>query len=135
MQHKLLEILRCPVTRSKLTIQIIKETTSTFGELMISTIEEGILFAGKDWFFPVIKGIPRLCVEAFLDYSDFLKINMNDYTSRKENILSQYGDILHYVLKKNKRTKESFTREWSVYNYEKDKTWDAGDDAMLNRFL
>ena len=29
-------------------------------------INEGILFADKDWFYPVIDGVPRLLVESFL---------------------------------------------------------------------
>lgn len=135
MQYLLLEILRCPVTRSKLTLRVIKETSPMLEDNQLNTIEEGILFAGKDWFYPVVKGIPRLCVESFLDYADFLSVNMPDYDSRKENLLLTYGDLLDTVQKKNKRTKESFAKEWGVYNYEKDKTWNAGDEAMVDRFL
>lgn len=135
MQYKLLETLRCPITRTRLTVKIIKETTRVFDGKNVTIIDEGILFAESDWFFPIIKGIPRLCVEAFLDYEDFLKANLDDYTNRKENLQLLYGDLLKYVLKKNKRTKESFTKEWGIYNYEIDKTWDADNDGMLARFL
>ncbi|MEO5891445.1 MAG: methyltransferase domain-containing protein [Ferruginibacter sp.] len=135
MQQKLLEILRCPVTRSKLKLQVIKDVPRQFGDTMITTVEEGILFADEHWFYPIVKGIPRLCAESFLDHVDFLKTNMKDYEGRKTNLQSRYSDVLQYVLKKNKRTKDSFNKEWSVYNYEKDKTWNAGDEEMLNRFL
>ncbi|MEP7141225.1 MAG: class I SAM-dependent methyltransferase [Ferruginibacter sp.] len=135
MHHDLMKVLRCPVTKSKLTIHILKETNGSFNDQIIPVIEEGILFAEQDWFYPLIKGIPRLCVESFLDHGDFLKNHLPDYTARKEKLLLQYGDLLHFVLKKNKRTKKSFTLEWGLYDYEKDKTWDAGDEAMLDRFL
>jgi 2-polyprenyl-3-methyl-5-hydroxy-6-metoxy-1,4-benzoquinol methylase/uncharacterized protein YbaR (Trm112 family) len=135
MQYKLLEILRCPVTRSKLTVRIIKESSRSFDDGDIISIDEGILFAGQDWFYPVINGIPRLSVEAFLDYHEFLKNNLNDYNNLKENILLKHGELIQYVVKKNKHTKASFSKEWLMYNYEKDKTWNAGDDLILSRFL
>jgi len=135
MQHKLLEILRCPVTRSKLTIKIIKEKKRLFGKDTFTVVEEGVLFADAGWFYPIVKGIPRLCVESFLDHEPFLKENLEDYASRRENILLEQGDLLKYVVKKNKRTKQSFTKEWGVYNYKTDKTWDADDEGMIGRFL
>ena len=135
MQHKLLEILRCPVTRSKLTIKIIKETNRVFEDANFAVIEEGILFADNIFFYPIIKGIPRLCVESFIDHEVFLKKNMADYGIRKEAVFLQQQSLLKYVLKKNKRTKQSFTKEWSVYNYDTDKTWDADDESMIGRFL
>ncbi|MEJ7589124.1 MAG: hypothetical protein WKI04_16325, partial [Ferruginibacter sp.] len=86
-------------------------------------------------FFPVIKGIPLLCVETFLDYGKFLTIHLPDYSGRKDALLSKFGGLLRQVVNKNRRTRESFTREWRMYKHEKDKTWDAGDAAMLDRFL
>jgi SAM-dependent methyltransferase len=38
------------------------------------------------------------------------------------------------VVTKNSRTKESFTLEWQIFNYEKDRTWDADAQGMLSRF-
>ena len=135
MQEELIEILRCPVTRSRLEIKIISKAQKIFGDKTVEIIDEAILFSREDWFYPVIKGVPRLNVEAFIDYEDFLKNNINDYPQRKQLLLKKYSELIKYVLKKNKRTKESFSKEWSVYDYEKDKTWDADNDAMLKRFL
>jgi len=135
MQEELIEILRCPVTRSRLEIKIISKAKKIFGDKTVEVIDEAILFSQEDWFYPVIKGVPRLNVEAFIDYEDFLKNNVNDYPQRKRLLLKKYSELIKYVLKKNKRTKESFSKEWSVYDYEKDKTWDADNDAMLKRFL
>lgn len=135
MQEVLLPLLRCPVTREQLTLSIIKKTDKKFRNETVPVIEEGVLYAADDWFYPIIKGIPRLTVEAFLDHSDFLQLVEPGYSKRKESLLKKYGAVIRYAVKKNKRTKESFTKEWSVYNYDEDKTWDADDTGMVERFL
>ncbi len=135
MQESLLPLLRCPVTRTALTVKVIKRADKIFNGVSVSIIEEAVLYAGEDWFYPVIKGIPRLNVEAFLDHADFLKHAEPTYLSLKESLINKYGDVINYAFKKNKRTKESFAKEWSVYSYDKDKTWNADDDAMITRFL
>jgi len=135
MQESLLPILRCPVTRTALTVKVIKRATKILNGQLVSIIEEAVLYAGADWFYPVIKGIPRLQVEAFLDHAPFLKASETDYENRKKDLFEKYGALIKYTVKKNKRTKASFTKEWSVYDHHKDKTWGAGDDAMLARFL
>ncbi|TMI75087.1 MAG: methyltransferase domain-containing protein [Bacteroidetes bacterium] len=129
MQPSLLEILRCPVTRSPLELQ----TISCFPGS--SEISDGILFATEDWFYPVIRGIPRLTVEAFLDYSDFLQNHLADYSSRKELLSCKYKRLTRYVVRKNKRTKRSFSQEWKIFDYDKDKTWDKDRPALIKQFL
>ncbi len=47
----------------------------------------------------------------------------------------KFGALIKYAVRKNKRTKASFAKEWSVYNYDKDNTWDADDEGMVERFL
>jgi SAM-dependent methyltransferase/uncharacterized protein YbaR (Trm112 family) len=135
MQESLVELLRCPVTRSKLTISILKKVKKEFDGQLIDMIEEAILYADGDCFYPVIKGVPRLTVEAIVDFEDFLNAAMNDYQERKMNVFFKYGDLIAFAQKKNKRTKKSFTQEWSIFNYEEDKTWDADGEAMIDRFL
>ena len=135
MQESLLPLLRCPVTGTSLTVKVIKRAEKRFNGVNQSIIEEAVLYADTDWFYPVIKGIPRLNVEAFLDYDEFLTFAELEYLTLKENLINKYGEIINYAFKKNKRTKQSFTKEWRVYNYDKDKTWNAGDEAMVLRFL
>jgi SAM-dependent methyltransferase/uncharacterized protein YbaR (Trm112 family) len=135
MQESLVELLRCPVTRSKLTISILKKVKKEFDGQLIDVIEEAILYADEDCFYPVIKGVPRLTVEAIVDFEGFLNAAMNDYEERKMNVFLKYGDLIAFAQKKNKRTKKSFTQEWSIFNYEEDKTWDADEEEMIDRFL
>lgn len=135
MQESLLPLLRCPVTKSTLSLKIIKQVEDLYESGTADVIEEGVLYATEDWFYPVLKGIPRLNVESFLDYEDFLKNVVEDYEQLKQNILIKYGSLVKHVVKKNKRTKDSFAKEWAVYNYDTDKTWNADDTGMMNRFL
>lgn len=135
MLQSLLPLLKCPVTRTDLTVKVIKSTDKIFNGNTVSIIEEALLFAEADWVYPVISGIPRLNVEAFLDYEIFLKQHDDAYFLRKANLIHKYANLIKYVTKKNRRTKESFTKEWGIYNYESDKTWDADNEAMVVRFL
>jgi SAM-dependent methyltransferase/uncharacterized protein YbaR (Trm112 family) len=134
MQLELLETLRCPVTKTKLTLKIIKEEIRKFDTVNIPVITEGILFAEKDWFYPIIKSIPRLCIESFIDYKDFFADKMSDYHEKANLLKENYGSFLEIIIKKNKQTKESFAKEWEVFDYKTDKTWNADDTQMLQRF-
>ena len=135
MQESLIELLRCPVTKSELTITILKKTKKILDGNEVEVIEEGILFASENWFYPIIKCIPRLNVEALIDHADFLQAVLPDYEERKKKIMSGSSELLKLVQKKNKRTKEGFAQEWKLYNYSEDKTWDANREEMLDRFL
>jgi SAM-dependent methyltransferase/uncharacterized protein YbaR (Trm112 family) len=129
MEDNLLNILRCPVTRSSLELQISRLVPGT------NTIEEGILFAQEHWFYPIIGGIPRMGIESFIDYKDFLASHLPDYNERAQLLKTKYAGLIKYVTKKNKRTKKSFSFEWNVYQYGNDRTWDENKAGMLQRFL
>lgn len=135
MQESLLPLLRCPVTRTELTLKVIKQAERVFNSCKLTVVEEGILYAAEDWFYPIIKGVPRLTVEAFLDHESFLISALPGYATSKEKLLEKYAALIRYAVKKNKRTKESFTKEWSFYSYDKDNTWDANDEGITERFL
>jgi len=135
MLESQLSLLRCPVTRSTLRLQVIKKSVRSFRGEELPFIEEGILFAAGDWFYPIIGGIPRLLVEAFIDYADFCKKHLPDYDKRSAQLHQQYNRLIRYATRKNRRTKQSFSLEWSFFDYEHTKTWDAPKDAMLARFL
>lgn len=134
MDYNIVNMLRCPISKGIFSLQIIKESDRKFNGKDTRVIEEGILIAG-DWMYPIIKGIPRLCVESFLDYELFLRNNLSDYESRKKKLYELHGDLIRKTIKKNKRTKESFSAEWNHYDIEKDNTWDAGGADLVNRFL
>ena len=134
MQEPIVELLRCPVTRNRLSLDIIKTTKKILDNQEVEVIEEAVLYTDT-WFYPVIKGIPRLHVEALIDYADFLKMVVPDYVKRWELLFSTNAVFFELQQRKNKRTRKSFTREWALYDYEKDKTWNADTTGILNRFM
>ena len=117
------------MTRSSLKLQSF--SSSPAGDEIL----EGILFAADDWFYPIIKGIPRLTIEAFIDYSDFFEKHLPEYLSCKKALTGKYNRLINYVIKKNKRTKKSFSLEWKLFNYDQDKTWDKDPPGMMKQFL
>lgn len=135
MLPDLLQFLVCPVTRSALHPDIFSYSRKLYNKTEKEILWEGVLYAGNDWLYPIVDGIPRLQVEAFLDYENFLKEKLPDYEKRKNNLLASYGEFINHVVKKNKRTKESFELEWSLFDYSKDKTWELKGDDLLSRFL
>ena len=135
MDLSLLHLLRCPVTRSGLQIQVISKSRKQFQGKEREIIHEGILFAERDWFYPVINGVPRLIVEAFEDYADFFETHLHDYKIRINTLKQNYTELISYVVNKNRRTKESFSQEWNVFDHRSDKTWNEDREGMLKRFL
>ena len=135
MLEKYLSFLVCPVTRSALRLHKISVKTKVFSSGEKEIINEGILFADKDWFYPVIDGVPRLLIESFLDHEDFLKVNLSDHENRKQYLLKNYSEIIQQAVRKNNRTKKSFEMEWGLFNYEEDKTWELQGEDLLERFL
>ena len=135
MLEKYASFLVCPVTRSNLRLQKISVKTKTFSSGEKEIVNEGILFADNDWFYPIIDGVPRLLIESFIDYERSLNKNLPDYKQRKEHLLKNYPDLISQVIKKNKKTKQSFEMEWGMFNYEQDKTWELKGEDLLDRFL
>jgi 2-polyprenyl-3-methyl-5-hydroxy-6-metoxy-1,4-benzoquinol methylase/uncharacterized protein YbaR (Trm112 family) len=135
MHDFLVDVLRCPVTRSKLRLEKITTVKKQYDNNEIEVIDEGILFADEHWFYPIVKGIPRLNVEAIFDYAEFLQKYVSDYQVRVTKLNATYLPFIKTVQKRTKKTKESFSKEWSIYDYETDKTWGADSAEMLNTFL
>ncbi len=134
MKEELLSYLRCPVTLQPLSLRVFSKCIKKFDGIDVEIIDEGVLI-GDVFCYPIIKGIPRLLVEAFVDYEDFLKKNLDDFAERKQQILNKHNTIVASVIKKNSHTKKSFANEWNLFNYETDTTWNADKTEMLARFL
>ncbi|HOY32800.1 MAG TPA: methyltransferase domain-containing protein [Bacteroidales bacterium] len=129
MEHSLLQILRCPLTKKELRLQVLSEFERKYGNRTIREIKDGVLFSDAGLIFPVIDGIPRMLIEAFEDYAAWFEQNYPDYETAKKDILQKYPGLIAHCLRKNRRTKKSFALEWSLLNYKKqDKIWH--DDAQ-----
>ena len=135
MIESLLSVLRCPVTRSPLSLQKIKISKRKFEGIDVEIIEEGILFGEEGWFYPLFKGIPRMNIEAIYEYKAFFENHLPDYNKRINYLHERFLPFIEMVKKRTRRTRESFSKEWSFYNYESDKTWGSDEEEMLKIFL
>ncbi len=135
MIKSLVEMLRCPVTRSRLSLIVLNEKQKKLDGVDTLVVNTGILLAEEDFFYPVINGIPRLIPDAVLYYDAFFNIHLPDFEHKKNKLFEKFGELIRIVNKKNKRTLLSFSKQWSFFNYDQDKTWNADKPEMLARFL
>src|SRR6266540_3868162 len=135
MKERDIHILRCPATRTSMQLKIISLTKKIYDNCEEDIINEGILFSEGGWIYPVIGGIPRLLIEAFEDYRSFFYKYLPDYKERKSLLQNKYKGLVRYAINKNRRTKKSFSQEWKLYDFEKDKTWNEDAPGMLQRFF
>ena len=126
MQEAFISLLSCPFQQGSLRLQVIRKTEE---------IVEGLLWTEAGIFYPIIESIPRLIPEAIFDYQEFLREHIPDFDQRLRNLPASYLEWARRCERKNSRTKKSFSMEWSIFDYEKDKTWDADSQSMLQRFL
>ena len=135
MNYKLLEFLKCPVTKKKLEFKLISEFDKIYIQQSVREIKDGLLFSESGFIFPIIDGIPRMLVEAIYDYAEWLREHLNNYEIVVSTIEQKHPGLLDYCIKKNHRTKKSFQFEWSLLNYsEKDKIWHKNINELSSVF-
>lgn len=135
MQQQMLHFLRCPISHLPFKLEVIAYGTKRYNGKLESFVKEGILYTPTDWCYPVINGVPRITVEAFTDFETFMQQHVPNFEVRKKKLLSTHGELIDFVRNKNKRTKSSFSLEWSLFNYKSDKVWEADSSHLLERFL
>lgn len=135
MQHKLLEILRCPVCKSDFRLDVIESKDRDYSGGVVQEIQTGILHAENGFLYPIIDGVPRLLVEAFWDYASFFEKHYPNYDTRCKQLLETHSTVIRQAMKKNRRIKQSFSLEWSLYDYEADTTWHLDNEGILEQFL
>lgn len=135
MQDKLLSLLRCPLSREVLDCTVIARQMRHYSDgSSENEVWTGVLRSPLGFIFPIKDGIPRLLVEAFVDYADFLKPLVPDYDAISKKLYADYPDIIRYARRKNQRTKDSFAFEWSILDYDTDKVWHH-NRAEMTRFF
>jgi ubiquinone/menaquinone biosynthesis C-methylase UbiE/uncharacterized protein YbaR (Trm112 family) len=136
MNYELLNLLKCPLTKSNLKFELISEFKKLYDAGEVNEIYEGLLFSEAGFVFPIIKGIPRMLIESIYDYSDFLKKYLEDYNYIKNKLEKNYPGLLNYCFQKNKRTKKSFEFEWSFLKAEKrDQIWHDDQSKLSTIFI
>jgi 2-polyprenyl-3-methyl-5-hydroxy-6-metoxy-1,4-benzoquinol methylase/uncharacterized protein YbaR (Trm112 family) len=135
MKETLVDILRCPLTKEKLTMEVYEREERTYSSVKVSEIKSGLLIAPCGYLYPIVKGVPRLQVESFIEHDDFLRKHKKDYDTLKKKIVAEYDYVIKLAIKKNKKTKQSFGMEWNLFRHGKDTTWDWTKESRKERFL
>jgi uncharacterized protein YbaR (Trm112 family) len=105
MQEKLLEYLSSPVDKSELKLIAFKMHRKIYITEEIEECYEGLLIGENGYMFPVVKGIPRMQLDSFLEYENFLRENFPEYNERKKELLNSYSEVIKDAVKKTKKTK------------------------------
>jgi ubiquinone/menaquinone biosynthesis C-methylase UbiE/uncharacterized protein YbaR (Trm112 family) len=135
MQYELLNILKCPLSKTDLKFTLISEFEKKYEDEVVTEVYEGLLFSETGFVFPVIKGIPRMLMEGIDDFQEFLKKHLDNYEDIRSNLKAKFPGLLNYCYKKNEKTKKSFEFEWSFLNRKrKDKIWQV-DVNNFSRLL
>ena len=139
MQRDLLNMLLCPVDKNKLQLEVYKTEKREYKKgtekITAEEIIEGLLISGSGLIYPIVNGVPRIHINAFLDYEDFISKHYTGYSQAKQIILNKYGYIINDVVKKTKKTKKSFSQEWKIFKYDGGKTWGFTKDVRKRDFL
>jgi len=135
MQYEVLKYLRCPISKTELSFVLVKEFEKEYANLSITEICDGMLLSELGFVFPIINGIPRMTLESFYDYPEFLAAHLANYEQTKLTLEANHKVLLDHCSAKNKRTKDSFEFEWSFLNSDKkDKIW-HGEISELSTVL
>lgn len=136
MQYPLLDILKCPLTKTSLRFELITEFDKAYGGTTIKEVKDGLLYSETGFVFPIINGIPRLLIESLYDYAGFLQQHLPHYQSLKNDLEKNYKGVLDHCVSKNKKTKQSFELEWSFLDpKEKEQVWRDDSSSMPQIFL
>lgn len=135
MQEKILQWLCCPINKKKLELIIFEKKVKEYSDKHIEEYYNALLKSETGWIYPVVNGIPRMQLDAFLEYEDFLINFYKDYKEEKDNLIKHYGRFIDNVIVKTHKTKKSFGMEWSIFKYETDTTWGWNKETRKKRFL
>ena len=142
MRVRLLDLLRCPVTGSRLELLSLKEEHRPITDPAVAArcvggpdayerdVREGFLRAtGGPLIYPVIGGVPRMIRNAYEEYQEFFFRYREALGGLEgtEEMLRQLGATDPKVF--DKRSNESFGRQWQEYQYG-DRTWFKDDLAL-----
>ncbi len=135
MQEKILKDLCSPIDKKELKLVVFKNHKKHYTTGEIEECYEGVLLGSDSWMFPIVNGVPRMQLDAFLEFGSFLKNNYQEYENKKNDLLRSYSYVINDAIKKTKKTKKSFGQEWSIFKYNNDTTWGFTADSRKKRFL
>lgn len=125
MKESLLAYIRCPLCKSDLIFVRHEKENIDQNEIENFT---GMLSCNCGMLYPVIKKIPRLLPESFLDYELLIKESIPDYPRIKKVIMDKYGVLIHASKRNNESVKKTFGFEWSILKNKKVNVWNLNEE-------
>ncbi len=135
MKRTLVEMLRCPLTREKLILEVFETESRVYQGQTVEEILTGMLVSPCGYLYPITEGVPRLQLESFFEHESFIRQHRPDYDAIKDKFMANYGGVITKVTRRNYKTKRSFGMEWSIFRYQSDTTWGWDKESRKARFL
>lgn len=138
MNFDMFDILICPVCKGNL--KSISFNNNYVGEKSLITTAEkevvyGVLKCQCECVYPVIEGVPRLLDDGINLFPEFI----NKYRKQLERV--GFGESLKNISTETNESddydniRNSFSREWGLFDYDGDKTWGWTLDERKQVFL
>jgi SAM-dependent methyltransferase/uncharacterized protein YbaR (Trm112 family) len=126
MNEKLTEILLCPHCKKTLELTNIvggEEVEGSVPSSLTSDVVAGVLKCACGNSYPVIDGVPRLLEKGLRAMPLFAESNQVEV-----ECLQDRSNDYEYI-------RQSFSREWSIFDYERDKTWGWTLEERIKVFM
>lgn len=138
MNTHLVNLLRCPDCRGVLDVLAFDDDQQLANRVpaeKTTTITSGLVRCGCGRVFPVIDGVPRFLENWMDSFSDFARTHQTFISKVKgvETASNQRG--VRIVEDDYEKIRNSFSREWSLFDYDADKTWGWTLDDRKRIFL
>jgi SAM-dependent methyltransferase/uncharacterized protein YbaR (Trm112 family) len=131
MQTAFLELLRCPLTHSRLELVVFSEFEKDYDEGPVREVWEGLLHSPTGIVFPITDGIPRILLESMEEHSAFISRHFPSISGPKPPVSESLRRSIQESTKRNRKTKASFSFEWNLLDpASKDKVWHVPREDM-----
>ncbi|ULQ57542.1 methyltransferase domain-containing protein [Flavihumibacter rivuli] len=137
MHLNLLNYICCPLCQENLQVGQVASPGDTLPRIQQDNIDYAYLLCPAcTMVYPVIEGVPRMLLESFLDHEGYLEKAMTGFRQLKIVLLERFGEKIQQAAKRNRRSRQSFTREWKLL--EKDnslKVWNADQQEFESQLF
>lgn len=117
--------------QAKLLMVTYKVRENTGSDLSGESSEMNVLQCECGMIYPLIKNIPRMLPESFLDYEFEIRKTNIGFDEARHIIVEKYGRSIHESALRNKLTKQTFSFEWGLLKGKEDvKVWSLTKDAF-----
>jgi len=139
MKQRLLEILACPSCKGGLQLFIIENGDTDDGHVVLNRsgqeVISGVMQCKCGIIYPIIEGVPRFLEGGIINFPSFIE----RHRERLNKLLGYKDQLIRSVDVQNfddyANIRDSFSKEWGLFDYAADKTWGWTLDERIKVFL